>query len=67
MDQEKINRINELTQISRQRELTGKEVAERKKLRTEYLADWRRGAENSLNSVVILNPDGSKHKLRRKK
>lgn len=67
MDQEKINRINELTQISRQRELTDKEKTERQKLRTEYLADWRRGAENSLNSVVILNPDGSKHKLRRKK
>lgn len=67
MEQAKIDRINELTQISRQRELTGKEAAERQKLRAEYIADWRRGAENSLNSVVILNPDGSKHKLRRKK
>lgn len=67
MEQAKIDRINELTRISRQRELTTEEQAERQKLRKEYVAEWRRGAEATLNNVVIMNPDGSKQKLRRKK
>lgn len=67
MEQAKIDRINELTRISRQRELTAEEAAERQKLRAEYIADWRRGAESTLNRVVIMNPDGTKQKLKRKK
>ena len=67
MEQAKLNRINELTQISRQRELTIEETAERQKLREEYIAEWRKGAESTLKSVVIQNPDGTKHKLKRKK
>jgi uncharacterized protein YnzC (UPF0291/DUF896 family) len=67
MEQAKIARINELTRISRQRELTAEEAEERRNLRAEYVSDWRRGAEATLNSVVVLNPDGTKHKLRRRK
>lgn len=67
MEQKKIDRINELTRISRQRELTAEEKKERQKLREEYVAEWRRGAEATLNNVVIMNPDGTKQKLRRKK
>ena len=38
-----MDRISELTAIARERELTAEEQAERKALREEYLADWRRG------------------------
>ena len=38
MDKTKIDRINELGRISKQRELTEEERAEQKALREEYLA-----------------------------
>ena len=38
MDKNKIDRINELGRISKQRELTDEERAEQKALREEYLA-----------------------------
>ena len=38
MDKTKIDRINELGRIAKQRELTEAEQAERKALREEYLA-----------------------------
>lgn len=38
MDKKKIDRINELGRIAKQRELTTEETAERKALREEYLA-----------------------------
>ena len=43
MVQEKMDRISELTRISRERELTEAEKTERQALREEYLAEWRRG------------------------
>ena len=50
MTEEKKNRISELTRISRERALTPEETAERLALREEYLADWRRGALETLNT-----------------
>jgi len=63
MEQCKIDRINELTAISRQRELTAEEVVERKKLREEYLAEWRCGAKSALDSVYVIDENGKKRKL----
>ena len=40
MEKEKIDRINELARIKKERELTEEETAEQKKLREEYLADF---------------------------
>ena len=37
MDKQKIDRINELGRLSKERELTEKEKAEQKSLREEYL------------------------------
>ena len=37
-----MDRISELTRIARERDLTPDEQAERKALREEYIADWRR-------------------------
>ena len=38
MDKKKIDRINELGRLAKERELTESELAERKALREEYLA-----------------------------
>ncbi|MBS1401596.1 MAG: DUF896 domain-containing protein [Oscillospiraceae bacterium] len=67
MTEEKKARISELTRISRERELTAAEQAERQALREEYLADWRRSTIETLESVYIENPDGSVTKLPKKK
>lgn len=40
-----MDRISELTRIARERDLTPEEQAERKALREEYLADWRRSTK----------------------
>ncbi|MDR1821254.1 MAG: DUF896 domain-containing protein [Oscillospiraceae bacterium] len=63
MNQEKKDRISELTAISRTRELTDTEAAEREALRREYLAEWRQGAKQTLDRTVILYPDGTKKKF----
>lgn len=66
MEQSKIDRINELARLAKQRELTDDEAKERQALRQEYLAEWRKGAEATLNQVVIVDPDGSRHPLKKK-
>ncbi len=42
MEKEKIERINELARLSKQRELTEEEKNEQKELREEYLAYFRK-------------------------
>ena len=66
MEKAKMDRISELTAIARQRELTESELAERKALREEYLADWRRGALEVLENTYVVGPDGKKRKLGKK-
>ena len=66
MDQKKIDRINELAHLAKQRELTEEELAERSALRAEYIADFRRATINVLENTYIQTPDGKKHKLPKK-
>ena len=66
MEQSRIERINELTRISRQRELTESEKAEREKLRAEYVAAVRANLQAQLDNTFIVEPDGSKHPLHKK-
>ena len=66
MEKAKMDRISELTAISRQRELTEEEKAERQALRAEYLADWRRGALEVLENTYVVNEKGNKRKLGKK-
>lgn len=63
MEKEKIERINELARLAKERELTEEERSERQSLRQQYLADWRAGAVAVLESVRIQEPDGSIHPL----
>ncbi len=41
MDKKKIDRINELGRLSKERELTEEEKAEQKALREEYIKDFK--------------------------
>ena len=66
MEQKKIDRINELARLAKQRELTAEEQAERAQLRQEYIAAFRGNLEAQLNTITIQYPDGSKKKLQKK-
>lgn len=66
MEKSKLDRINELAAIARQRELTEEETAERAVLRKEYIEEWRRSTIDILENTYVQTPDGKKHKLRRR-
>ena len=66
MENSKLNRINELAALAKERELTEEEKAERDDLRKEYIAEWRRGAEQVLENTYVIGPDGVKRKLEKK-
>ena len=66
MDKEKMNRISELTRLSRERELTPDELTERAALRAEYLQDWRKSTVNVLENTYIVDEKGNKQKLQTK-
>ena len=66
MENTKIQRINELARLAKERELTQEELNERDTLRKEYIAEWRKGTEQVLDNTYIQTPDGKKHKLQKK-
>ena len=53
MEKEKMERISELTRLSRERELTPDELTERDALRAEYIQDWRKSTINVLENNYI--------------
>ncbi|MBR3294141.1 MAG: DUF896 domain-containing protein [Oscillospiraceae bacterium] len=63
MEQSKLDRINELSRLARERELTKAERAEREALRKAYLAEWRESTIAVLENTWLVTPDGKKHKL----
>lgn len=66
MLEEKIKRINELARKAKTPEgLTQEEIAERKKLREEYIAEWRQGVVQVLDNTYVVDENG-KRKLRKK-
>ena len=64
MDQKKIDRINELARIAKQRELTQEEAAERALLRREYIDAYTANLRATLDNTVIVRPDGSRQSLK---
>ena len=66
MEKEKMDRISELTRLSRERELTEDEKTERAALRAEYLKDWRESTINVLENTYIVDEQGNKRKLGKK-
>ena len=65
MNQEKINRINELYKKQKAGTITPEEKDEQSLLRAEYLA-IRNNLRNTLEHTSIQEPDGTIHKLRKK-
>ena len=66
MTNSKLERINELARIAKARDLTPEELAERDVLRKEYIAEWRKGAEQVLENTYIVDENGNKRKLKKK-
>lgn len=66
MEKEKIDRINALSRLARERALTEDEQKERAALRQEYIAEWRESTIALLENTYIQTPDGKKHKLQKK-
>ena len=67
MTQEKINRINELARKQKSEGLTEEEKAEQYKLRREYIDAYKQSLISQLENTYILEPDGTKRKVGRKK
>ena len=67
MASELIERINALAKKSREEGLTIEEKEEQAKLRQEYIAGFRQGLKNTLENVYIMDEDGNKKKVERKK
>lgn len=66
MTEEKIHRINELTALSRLRELTAEEQTERAALRREYIDSVKASLVGHLDNVYFVEADGSQTKLKKK-
>ena len=64
---EKVARINELARKSRTAEgLTEEEKAEQAALRREYVDAVKASLAGHLDNTAVLNPDGTKKKLKQK-
>ena len=66
MNQEKINRINELYRKSKTTGLSDAEKEEQQQLRTEYRMSVINNLSSSLSNVKIKNPDGTVEDLKPK-
>ncbi len=63
MEQENLQRINELARLAKTRPLTEEEQAERARLRKEYLASFRQAFQQQLDNTYVQFDDGSKVKF----
>lgn len=63
MEKAKIERINYLARLSRQRELTPEEKQEQTELRNEYRASFKRGLMSELDRVYVVDEKGKPEKL----
>ena len=59
MDKSKIDRINELARIKKERGLTAEELSEQAALRREYIDEFKQNVHATLQNVRIRNEDGS--------
>ena len=67
MTPEAIQRINELALKAKAQGLTPEEAQEQKRLRQEYLDSVRKNLVSQLENMSILEPDGTKKKVQKKK
>ena len=57
MNQEKINRINELAHKSKREGLTQDELEEQAKLRKEYIDDFKANLRSQLEAIEIVEEE----------
>lgn len=65
MTQEKIDRINALARLAKERELTGEETAERAALRREYIDSVKANLTAQLDNTYVVDEKGNKTPLKR--
>ncbi len=65
MNEDKIQRINELYHKSQTEGLTPEELDEQKRLRQEYVESIRMSLKSQLDSIEIVEADGSTHPLKK--
>ena len=66
MEQKKIDRINELAHLAKERELTAEEQEERAILRREYIDSFKLSLTSQLDVTYIVDEKGNKKKVQRK-
>lgn len=66
MDQARIERINELTCLARQRKLTKEEETEREELRRAYIDSMKQSLRSQIDQIRIVDEYGNKTKIRKK-
>lgn len=54
-----IDRINELSKISKERKLTEAELKEQQELRKQYIENFKSNFKNQMKNVYIKEEDGS--------
>lgn len=66
MDQEKINRINELARKAKNGVLSEAELAEQKELRRAYINAYKQSLISQLENTYLVDEKGNKRKLTRR-
>jgi len=66
MDKHKIDRINELARLKKERGLTAEEMNEQAALRREYIDEFKHNVRATLKQVRIQNEDGTLSELKHK-
>lgn len=64
MEKANLDRINALTAIARERELTAEEQEERRVRREAYIKAFRAQMRAQLDNTVVEYPDGTRKPLR---
>jgi len=59
MDKVKIERINELARLKKERELTAEETQEQAQLRREYIDEFKQNVHATLQNVRVKQEDGT--------
>jgi len=66
MEKEKIDRINELAKKEKENTLKEEEKIEQKRLRQEYIDEYKRSLISQLSNTYIVDKNGNKTKLKKK-
>ncbi len=66
MEQQKLDRINELARKAKTGILADEEKAEQQQLRQEYIESYRKSLRSILENTVIVDQEGNRTKVRKK-